>query len=88
MTGRYLFDVVLQKCDFQIGFPFCKNDEKVKIKKLSTGENFERLILEELMDERNSECLVTMSDHGSILLLTTQFGQCEYMLTRQNIRYF
>ena len=32
LTGRYLFDVVLHKCDFQIGFPFCKDDEKVRIK--------------------------------------------------------
>ena len=86
LTGRYLFDVVLHKCDFQLGFPFCKNDEKTRIKRLSTGENFERLILEESMDKKNIECLVTMSDHGSMLLLTTQFGQCEYMLTRDNIR--
>ena len=86
LTGRYLFDVVLHKCDFQLGFPFCKNEERTRIKRLSTGENFERLILEELMDKKDIECLVTMSDHGSMLLLTTQFGQCEYMLTRDDIR--
>ena len=86
LTGRYLFDVVLHNCDFHLGFPFGKNDEKTKIKRLSTGENFERLILEESMEEKYAESLITISDHGAILLLTTQFGQCEYMLTRDNIR--
>ena len=87
LTGRYLFDIVLDKCQFQIGFPFGTNSDKVTIKKLSTGENLERLVLEETLEENNVNSVLALSDHGSILILVTQFGMCEYILRREQIRY-
>ena len=84
-----MFDIVLAKCQFQIGFPFGTSENNVTIKKLSTGENFERLVLEEGL-EGNSRVddFLTISDHGSLLLFATQFGTCEYILRREHIRYF
>ena len=87
LTGRYLFDVVLDQCQFQIGFPFGTNEDNVTIKKLSTGENFERLVLEEVIDDRNVDRLLIISDHGALIVFTTQFGMCEYILRREHIRY-
>ena len=89
LTGCNLFDIVLEKCQFQIGFPFGTSENNVTIKKLSTGENFERLVLEEGL-EGNSRVddFLTISDHGSLLLFATQFGTCEYILRREHIRYF
>jgi len=78
---------VLDKCQFQIGFPFGVNVDKVTIKKLSTGENLERLVLEEALDGNNADSLLAISDHGLILILATQFGLCEYVLCRDHIRY-
>ena len=86
LTGRHLFDVVLEKCQFQIGFPFGKNEEVVTIKKLSTGENFERLVLEEDQTNIDADNLLNISDHGATLMLTTQFGVCEYLLGHNQIR--
>ena len=87
MTGRYLFDVVLERCQFQIGFPFGIKEDNVTIKKLSTGENFERLVLEEVLEDNTVNNLLAVSDHGSILVFATQFGMCEYILRREHIRY-
>ena len=42
--------------------------------------------LEEEMGEKNVECLVSISDLGTKLLHTTQFGECDFILTRDNIR--
>jgi hypothetical protein len=78
---------VLDKCQFQIGFPFGINVDKVTIKKLSTGENLERLVLEEALEGSNVDSLLAISDHGSILILATQFGLCDYILCREHIRY-
>ena len=86
LTGRYLFDVVLAQCQFQIGFPFGTKEDNVTIKKLSTGENFERLVLEEVLEDSNVDNLLTLSDHGAILVFATQFGMCEYILRREHIR--
>ena len=87
LTGRYLFDVVLPQCDFgQIGFPFAKDEKKTKINTRSENETFGRLILNESMEGRNADNQVSISDHGAKLVLTTQFGQCETILTRENIR--
>ena len=44
-TGKNLFDMVLDLCRFDFNFPFAKNKENVKIKKLSMSENIERLVI-------------------------------------------
>ena len=78
---------MLDKCQFQIGFPFGVNVDKVTIKKLSIGENVERLVLEEALEGNNTDSLLSISDHGLVLNLATQFGLCKYILCRDQIRY-
>ena len=81
-TGKNLFDVVLDLCQFNFSFP--NKMEKVKIKKVSIGENIERLVIEEETEHKS----IAMSEHGINLLLVTQFGECEKILQRENLRNF
>ena len=81
-TGKNLFDVVLDLCQFNFNFPFARKKEKVKIKNVSMGENIERLVIEEETEYRS----IAMSNHGINLLLVTQFGECEKILQPENLR--
>ena len=81
-TGKNLFDVVLDLCQFDFNFPFANKKENVKIKKFSMGENIERLVIE----EETNDSSIAISDHGISLLLVTQFGQCEKVLLCENVR--
>ena len=81
-TGKNLFDMVLDLCRFDFNFPFAKNKQNVKIKKLSMGENIERLVIEEEMKDSS----ITISDHGIRLLLVTQFGECDKVLLGEDVR--
>ena len=81
-TGKNLFDVVLDLCQFDFNFPFANKKENVKIKKLSMGENIERLVIE----EETKDSSIAISDHGISLLLVTQFGECEKVLLCENVR--
>ena len=80
--GKNLFGVVLDRCQFDFDFPFANKKENVKIKNLSMGENIERLVIEEETDDRS----IAVSDHGIRLLIVTQFGECEKILRRENVR--
>ena len=44
-------------------------------------------MLEEVIDDRNVDRLLIISDHGALIVFTTQFGMCEYILRREHIRY-
>ena len=81
-TGKNLFDVVLDLCQFDFNFPFANKKENVKIKKFSMGENIERLVIE----EETNDSSIAISDHGISLLLVTQFGECEKVLLCENVR--
>ena len=80
--GKNLFDVVLDLCQFDFNFPFLKNRENVTIKKISMGKNIERLVIKDEMKDFS----ISISDHGTRLLLVTQFGKCEKLILRENVR--
>ena len=72
-TGEYLCDAVLDLYHFEFNFPFGKNKENSKIKKILMGKNIERLVIQ----QKYEDSLVAILDHGINLLLVTQFGECE-----------
>ena len=80
-TGKNIYDVVLNLCKFHFSFPFAKNKENVKIQKSSIRENIERLVAQEEM--KNST--IQIADHGIMLVLVTQFGECEEILRPENV---
>ena len=77
-TGKYIHDIVLEACEFDLGFPFAKNKENVEIK----SPIIERLVIAEEM--YYSE--IDISHHRKILVLVTQFGKCEKILRLENVR--
>ena len=81
-TGKYIHNVVLDLCQFNFGFPFGKNKEKVKTIKSFTAERIQRLVIEEEIEDDN----IALADQGTVLLLVTQFGECEEMLRPGNVR--
>ena len=80
-TGMHLYEIVLEKCQFYFSFPFARDAEKTTVKKVSMGESIQRLVIEEPLKEQ-----FVMPDHGTNLLLVTQFGMCEKIIHRADLR--
>lgn len=80
-TGLHLFDIVLQLCQFHFNYPFASNHESSTVKKVSMGEQVQRVIIEEQFKED-----LSISDHGSIMKFVTQFGICHKKISREDIR--
>ena len=82
-TGKNIYDVVLECCEFDFNFPFAEKKENVRIKKLPpTDENIERLVIQDEMKDSP----ITISDHGIKIKLATQFGECDEILRHENVR--
>ena len=80
-TGKNIDNVVLELCRFNFDIPFAKNIEEVKIRKTSIAEHIGRLIIEEVNDRK-----IEILDQEKLILLVTQFGQCEKVLRSENLR--
>ena len=52
------------------------------MKKIPLGNNKEKIVIEQPIKSSN----LSMSDHGAVLHLATQFGSCDFVLPRQNVR--
>ena len=81
LTGYHLFNHVLELCSFDFGFPFGNKEDNVIVKRMALGTDVERVIIEE--DYVNAP---NISDHGTLIRFATQFGQCEHIIRRSQIR--
>ena len=81
LVGKNISEICLPWCVFQFGFPFGKHEETV-VKKIPLGNGKEKIVIEQPMRASN----LSISDHGAVLHLATQFGSCDALLPRQNIR--
>lgn len=81
LTGRHLFEFIIEKCVFNFGYPFATNPAMFTSKKVFQTDNIETLIFEE--EFREDPCV---SDHGSTIKLVSKFGECEYLLRKEQIR--
>jgi hypothetical protein len=81
LTGYNLFNHVLELCSFDFGFPFGTKEESVIVKRMALGTDVERVIIEEDYSQAPN-----ISDHGTMVKFATQFGQCEYVIRRNQIR--
>ncbi len=81
ITGYNLFNIVLEQCCFNFGFPFGGNSDKVIVKKMPLGTSVERIIFEEAYAEPPA-----ISDHGTTIVLATQFGDCQYLMNKHQFR--
>ena len=81
LTGYHLFNHVLELCSFDFGFPFGNKEDNVIVKRMALGTDVERVIIEEKYVNAPN-----ISDHGTLIKFTTQFGQCEYIIRRSQIR--
>ena len=80
-TGVHLLEIVLEQCQFHFNFPFASNKDNTTVKKVFMGENIQRLVLEDTCQEN-----IAISDHGINLIFVTQFGKCEKILRREDMR--
>ena len=81
LTGYHLFNHVLDLCSFDFGFPFGNKEDNVIVKRMALGTDVERVIIEEKYVSAPN-----ISDHGTLIRFATQFGQCEYIIRRSQIR--
>ena len=81
LIGENLFQIYLPNCSFDFGFPFGK-DDKVTVKKIGMGSNAEKVVIEQ--EVKGTE--LSVSDHGSNIIIATQFGFGDIVLPRKNIR--
>ncbi len=81
VTGCNLFDIVLEQCQFNFGFPFGRSKDKAVVKKMPLGTKVERVIFEEDYAEAPA-----ISDHGTTILLATRFGDCQYLMNKGQFR--
>ena len=82
LTGENLDNVVLDLCHFDFNFLFAKSKENLSIKNMSIGDNVERLVIEQEMEDIS----ISVAVHRTRLLLVTQFGECEAFILPENIR--
>ena len=82
LTGKYLHGVVLELCQFDFRFPFVRNKNCIELKKISLGENIERLLLIGQMPDTT----IAISDYGVRVQLVTQFGEVQTFIRRENVR--
>lgn len=78
-TGKYIYNVVSDLCQFYLGVHFVINNEKVKIKELSMGKYIEWLVF-----EQEIEYPMTIN-FPNRLRLVTQFGECDKALLPENV---
>ncbi len=83
VTGRNLFELVLDDCQFGcLGFPFASCTADVAVRKmLLPNENLERIILEEDFKE-----VPAIAEYGASIKLATQFGDCVYTMRKDAFR--
>jgi len=81
IIGENIFEVCLSQCLFDFGFPFGQPGMAV-VKKIPLGEKGEKIVVEQAITTTD----ISVSDHGSNLHLATQFGSCDYLMPRKNIR--
>ncbi|XP_059083625.1 uncharacterized protein LOC131880910 [Tigriopus californicus] len=81
LTGRHLFEFIIEKCTFNFGYPFATNPDKFTCKKVYQTDGIETLIIEEEFNED-----LKISDLGTVIRLVSKFGECEYLLGISNIR--
>ena len=72
-TGLHLFDVVLSLCEFHFNYPFAGNIELTTVKKLSMGEQVQRVIIEEPYKED-----LAISDHYDLCDTVWQMSETNF----------
>merc|ERR1711892_180659 len=81
LVGENIFQICLGQCLFQFGFPFGQPEVAI-VKKIPLGSKVEKVIVEQAMTLSD----ISVSDHGSNVHLATQFGSCDYLMPKKNIR--
>ena len=82
LTGRNIYEICLQNCMFEFGFPFGHMENSV-VKKIPLGNGLEKIVIEQPMSAISN---LSISDHGSHIFIATMFGSCDIILPRHNVR--
>jgi len=81
LVGENIFQICLGQSSFQFWFPFGQPDVAI-VKKIPLGSKVEKVVVEQAMTLSD----ISVSDHGSNIHLATQFGSCDYLMPKKNIR--
>ena len=82
LTGRNIYEICLQNCMFEFGFPFGQMENSV-VKKIPLGNGLEKIVIEQPMSAVSN---LSISDHGAHIFIATMFGNCDIILPRHNVR--
>ncbi|XP_065648208.1 uncharacterized protein LOC101241641 isoform X3 [Hydra vulgaris] len=82
LTGINLDCIVIEKCNFNLGFPFGNNVDKVRMS-MTADDSKDVVQLDQNLDINDD---ISMSDHGTEIIVTTLFGSCHYQLRKDQLR--
>nr|XP_047128037.1 uncharacterized protein LOC101241641 isoform X3 [Hydra vulgaris] len=82
LTGINLDCIVIEKCNFNLGFPFGNNVDKIRMS-ITVDDSIDVVHLDQNLDINDD---INLSDHGTEIIVTTLFGSCRYQLKKDQLR--
>ena len=82
LTGKNLTTIILEDCEFNIGYPFA-SEKEVRLQKFPLDGNAEEI---KVIIEEDFNSSINISDHGTVIKVKTLFGQCQHKLKNKEPR--